>query len=102
MSDNEQKNENRETVADILKEMRGMGNYQRYSGDHAHALADRIDAAWKRERSKIEADALAVGGIVEAARHKPVGNAAAKKHRRTRINDPSKIMQDYWRMHYEV
>ncbi len=40
------------------------------------AYLDRIVAAWKREKSEIEADALAVGGIVEAARHKP-GNAAA-------------------------
>ena len=41
--------ENKETIADIVAEMRGMGNYQRYSGDHAHALADRIEAAWERE-----------------------------------------------------
>lgn len=40
MSDNEQMNKKVETVADILEEMRGMGNYQRYSGDHAHALSD--------------------------------------------------------------
>lgn len=81
MSDNEQMNKKVETVADILEEMRGMGNYQRYSGDHAHALADRIEAAWKRERAKVEADALAVGGIVEASRtaekSSAVGNAAA-------------------------
>lgn len=40
--------------------------------------ADRIEAAWKREKAAIEADALAVGGIVEASRHKP-GNAAAMR-----------------------
>lgn len=79
MSDKEQKNKKIETVADILEEMRDMGNYQRYSGDHAHALADRIEAAWKRERAKVEADALSVGGVVEAARHKPVGNTAAMR-----------------------
>lgn len=81
MSNNEQMNKKVETVADIIEEMRGMGNYQRYSGDHAHALADRIEAAWKRERAKVEADALAVGGIVESARtaekSSAVGNAAA-------------------------
>lgn len=44
-----------ETIADIVAEMRGMGNYQRYSGDHAHALADRIEAAWKRDRESIYA-----------------------------------------------
>ena len=53
MSDNKQENDNQEAVADILAEMRGMGNYQRYSGDHAHALADRIEAAYKRERDLI-------------------------------------------------
>lgn len=39
-----------ETIADIIAEMRGMGNYQRYSGDHARVLANRLDAAYKRER----------------------------------------------------
>lgn len=48
----------------------------------------RIEAAWKREKAEIEADALAVGGIVEAARKRerePVtarhgfGNAAAMR-----------------------
>ena len=42
------------------------------------AYLDRIVAAWKREKSEIESDALAVGGIVEAERHKP-GNAAAMR-----------------------
>lgn len=42
------------------------------------AHLDRIEAAWRREKSEIEADALAVGGIVEAARHSP-GNAAAMR-----------------------
>ena len=39
-----------ETIADIIAEMRGMGNYQRYSGDHARVLANRLDAAHRRER----------------------------------------------------
>lgn len=39
-----------ETIADIIAEMRGMGNYQRYSGDHARVLANRLEAAHKRER----------------------------------------------------
>ena len=42
------------------------------------AYLDRIEAAWKHESAEIEADALAVGGVVEAARHKP-GNAAAMR-----------------------
>jgi len=39
-----------ETIADIIAEMRGMGNYQRYSGDHARVLANRLEAAHRRER----------------------------------------------------
>lgn len=42
------------------------------------AYLARIEAAWKREEAEIEANALAVGGIVEADRHKP-GNAAAMR-----------------------
>lgn len=49
----------RELVADIRKE------------------ADRLEAAYKREKAAIEADALAVGGIVEAARRRERGNSAA-------------------------
>lgn len=50
----------RELVADIRRE------------------ADRLDAAHKREKSAIEADALAVGGIVEAARRR---ESEESKHR---------------------
>lgn len=39
-----------DTIADIIAEMRGMGNYQRYSGDHARVLANRLEAAHRRER----------------------------------------------------
>lgn len=41
-----------ETIADIAAELRGMGNYQQYSGDHARQLADRIEAAWRCEREE--------------------------------------------------
>lgn len=51
--------EKQETIADILEELR--------SGEYA-PLADRLEAAWKREKAAIEADALAVGGLVEASR----------------------------------
>ena len=86
MSDNEQKNENREKVADIVAEMR-YGTIPKHRTDHEllAIYADRIEAAWKRERAKVEADALAVGGIVEAARRSTaekssaVGNAAAMR-----------------------
>lgn len=79
MSDNEQKDENRETVADIVAQIRAAAYIQNAdTTESVLRLADRIDAAWKRERAKVEADALEVGGIVEAARHKPVGNASAR------------------------
>ena len=45
--------------------------------EQIRTLDDRIEAAAKRERDEIEANALAVGGVVEASRNKPSGNAAA-------------------------
>ena len=61
--------EHNETIAEIVAEMR-----------YSIALyANRIEAAWKRERAEIEANALAVGGVVEAARNKPSGDAAAMR-----------------------
>lgn len=90
---------NNETLADIVAEMRDEMTGTHYVADgmieslhraqsELRALADRIEAAWKREKAAIEADALAVGGIVgaKAARGAPtteessaVGNAAAMK-----------------------
>ena len=74
-------NEKRETLADIVAEMRRGTKLPGYwrSCDLNKILechADRIEAAWKREKAEAEADALAVGGTVEASRNKPVGNAA--------------------------
>lgn len=85
----ENENEKRDTVADILAEMFKFSDKRIEEGrDHAmtsesvglvvHQLAKSFEAAWKREREAVEADALAVGGIVEASRHKP-GNAAAMR-----------------------
>lgn len=39
--------------------------------------ADLFEAAAERERAEIEANALAVGGVIEASRNKPSGDAAA-------------------------
>ena len=69
-------------------------------------LASRIEKAWKRERTEIEAQALSIGGIVEASRHKPfahretpntvhnpvsvpqmVGNAAAMYNALVQVQD---------------
>lgn len=76
-----------EPLADVLAEMRkDKGFPVPFAPDWSRAVlttdlveyADRIEAAWKREREEAEADALAVGGIVEAKR-KPSGNIAAMR-----------------------
>lgn len=65
--------EKRETSADIADEIRhavgSMGDEMPYtvSAGTMRRVADRIEAAWKREKAEIEANALAVGRIVEAA-----------------------------------
>ena len=75
MSDERQK-----TSIDIVAEMRrGMDkSWHEIDREWARDLPDRLEAALKREKASIEADALAVGGMVEAARHNP-GNTAAMR-----------------------
>ena len=82
-----------ETLSDIVASMRRGTKLPGYwrSCDLNEILAyhaDRIEAAWKREKAEIEADALAVGGLVEAERRRvvvsktettTVGNAAAMR-----------------------
>ena len=78
--------EKQEMIADIITEMRDIGKLDEKSNDMItrslmglglRTLADRIEAAWKREKAEIEASALSVGGIVEASRQ--TGNAAAMR-----------------------
>lgn len=59
-----------ETVADIIAEMRALSNPISDSiiAINGRSIADRLEAAFKREKSEAEADALAAGGIVEASR----------------------------------
>ena len=62
--------EKREPIADIVAELRVLADSVSngivvIQGDK---LADRIEAAWKREKAAIESDALSVGGTVNAAR----------------------------------
>lgn len=87
----ESESEKRETLADIVAEMRRGTKLPGYwrSCDLNKILeyhADRIEATWKREMTEAEANALAVGGLVEAERQRvviskkettTVGNAAA-------------------------
>lgn len=83
-------NEKQESLADIVAEMRqgmnpnGTAECQYLESDIC-TLTDRIEAAAKREREAVEADALTVGGVVEAERHKP-GNAAAIREALEAIN----------------
>ena len=89
--------EKQESLADIVADMRGLSKLDTMIAPrdatgrllaitikgkpiyiYLVELADRIEAAAKREREAAEADALTVGGVVEAGRHKP-GNAAAMR-----------------------
>lgn len=77
-------NEKLETLAAIVAQIRAAACIQNAdTPESVLRLADRIEAAWKREKAKVEADALTVGGIVEAARtaekSSAVGNAAAMR-----------------------
>ena len=104
MSDNEQKNEKRETVADILAEMRERADaMQTHGTTHGVRLAildfaRRIEVVWKREARAIATE----NAVLPAVCITKGGNAAAKKHLRKNAGDPSKILHDYWRDHYEV
>lgn len=66
-----------ETSADIIVEMRDLGKLDEKSSDKIprslmglglRTYADRLEAAWKRDKNNIEADALFVGGFIEASR----------------------------------
>lgn len=75
--------ETNETVTDIIAEKRRKADELEASSYRPHQFlreriaelrqeADRLEAALKREKAAIEADALAVGGIVEASRNREV------------------------------
>ena len=75
----ESESEKRETLADIVAELRSitfaMKVHDAMMPDVHDILCDvasRIEAAWKREMTEAEANALAVGGLVEAERQRVV------------------------------
>lgn len=69
-----------ETLADIVAQIRAAAYIQNADTPQSVLrLADRIEAAWKRERAEIEANALAVGGSSRGGANKPSGNAAAMR-----------------------
>lgn len=49
-----------------------------------------INEAPKLDKAEIEASALAVGGVVEASRHAPVGNSAAMREALVAIRDAAR------------
>ena len=74
--------EKRETLADIVADMREAGALMpaAYMRDLLN-YADRIEAAWKRERAAFDCECAGIAELAakeEAARHKP-GNAAAMR-----------------------
>jgi hypothetical protein len=101
-----------ETLAEIVREKRRMAaeiranlstvpvrrEGQLLDAEELDSEADRIEAAWKREKAEIEANALSVGGVVEAARHKP-GNAA---NMREAIEKVLEIANREWDAHRET
>lgn len=87
-----------ETIADISNDLRDWadglpededgGWFERpieHMQEILRDIADKIDAAWKRERAEIEQSALSCGALVERSRRKPVGNAAAMREALMRI-----------------
>lgn len=80
-----------EKSADIIAEMRKDIPRVVDANTILRNYADRLEAAIKREKAAIEADALAAGGIVEAERYKP-GNAAAMREALKQVNE----LNDLW------
>ena len=73
-----------------------------YTKGTAKKLADRIEAAWKAERERAKADALVVGGMVEAMRREKRGNAAKI---REAYEFAEEFLRDYgtdWKLHNKL
>lgn len=87
-----------ESLSDIVAQMRRNGdawsedkstNKTECLGLITLKYADLIEAAWRREKAEIEANALEVGGIVDAARHTP-GNVAAMREALVALRDAAR------------
>ena len=84
-----------ETIADIIAEKRRRAAEMEKTLGDQHSFveslrndADRLDAAYKREKAAIEADALSAGGLVEAMRQK---KATAEKS--SAVGDAAKLRE---------
>ena len=67
-----------ETIAEIIAEIRALSNpiSDGIIAINGRSIADRLEAAYRREKAAIEADALEVGGMVEAERKRERGDKA--------------------------
>lgn len=92
------RDEKQETIEDIVSEMR---EYESTPPprDAWRNYADRIEVAWKAERERVKADALVVGGMVEAMRREKRGNAAKI---REALEGAEKVLYDSSRSMYGV
>lgn len=95
------RDEKQETIEDIVAEMR---EYESTPPprDAWLDLADRIEAAWKAERERVKADALVVGGMIEAMRREKRSNAAKI---REAYEFAEEFLRDYgtdWKLHNKL
>lgn len=114
----ESESEKRETLADIVAESRtrsrevkeAFGGRPEGVENMLDIWADRIEATWKREMTEAEANALAVGGLVEAERQRVViskkktttiGNAAALRSALEKVRFYLPYFLQYMRLHWE-
>lgn len=101
-------NEKHETLADIVREIRQAevtwhrSEIAQLPTQYLKEWADRIEAAWKAERERVKADALVVGGMVEAMRREKRGNAAKI---REAYEFAEEFLRDYgtdWKLHNKL
>ena len=101
-------NEKHETLADIVREIRQAevtwhrSEIAQLPTQYLKEWADRIEAAWKAERERVKADALVVGGMVEAMRRDKRGNAAKI---REAYEFAEEFLRDYgtdWELHNKL
>ena len=94
-----------ETIEDIVREIRQAevtwhrSEIAQLPTQYLKEWADRIEAAWKAERERAKADALVVGGMVEAMRREKRGNAAKI---REALEGAEKVLYDSSRSMYGV
>ena len=99
-------NEKQETIEDIVREMRSLGRLDERSTDKIprslqalglRTYADRIDAAWKRERERGAEAAQICGEIGEAIGRGSSGNAAKM---REALSDACYAMHNFLKTQY--